>query len=229
MDSSLAPNPEGVVAETTRLIRDRLMRGLLTPGQRLVEVDLIRDLGVGRNSLREALQRLATEGLVVIVRNRGAVVRRLSRREIIELSEIRALLEGAAAAAAARRMDQPEARARFIAATAEPGEGDVEPHAYHRVNLEYHRAILAASGNRQLALLVDRLNVWLAALQFRDRFMGADRRRSIDDHRVITQAILAMRPLAARRAMRRHILASTARILTMPDAAFEPERPSRSD
>src|ERR1700733_7756520 len=75
-------------------LREAIFAGRIVPGQRLIANDLTEQLGVGRGSIREAFQRLAADGLLDIVPNRGAIVRRLSRDSVRELFQIRVNLEG---------------------------------------------------------------------------------------------------------------------------------------
>lgn len=67
-------------------LRQGIVRGRYAPGQRLIEADLTDELGVSRGPLREAMRRLSADDLLEIVPNRGAIVRRLSLREMLELS-----------------------------------------------------------------------------------------------------------------------------------------------
>src|SRR3954470_15345559 len=90
--------PENVaVAEVVDWIRERIRRGRFAPGQRLVEADIIRELSASRSRVREALQRLSTEGLVTIEEFRGASVKQFSRDEIRQIYRARMALEGQAA------------------------------------------------------------------------------------------------------------------------------------
>lgn len=75
------------------VLRDMLISGELKPGQPLVESKIASQMGVSRVPVREAIQALSSEGLVEITPYRGAVVRRLSRRDIEELYSLRAVLE----------------------------------------------------------------------------------------------------------------------------------------
>src|SRR5690606_25288908 len=77
------------------------LEGRFAPGQRSVTSELMDDVGISRGSLREAFSRLAAEGLLDLVPNRGALVRRLTRSELISLFRIREVLEGLAARQAA--------------------------------------------------------------------------------------------------------------------------------
>src|SRR2546429_9839412 len=79
-----------------------------SPGDRLVADDIANSIGMSRMPVREALRRLTAEGLLVMPPNRGAIVRELSESEVIEVFEMRAVLEGLAAAMAARRCTQAD-------------------------------------------------------------------------------------------------------------------------
>src|SRR5689334_23696044 len=80
------------VSTVVEWIRDRIRRGRLVPGQRLVEADIIRELSASRSRVREALQRLSTEGLVTIEEFRGASVKQFSRDEIRQIYRARMAL-----------------------------------------------------------------------------------------------------------------------------------------
>jgi DNA-binding GntR family transcriptional regulator len=84
-----APLREQVIAA----LRQAIMEFQLKPGQRLVERELIEQLGVSRTTIREALRELASEGLVTVVPQRGAMVSAPSLEEAIDLYEVRAALE----------------------------------------------------------------------------------------------------------------------------------------
>src|SRR5262245_49693649 len=85
------------------VIRLKILEGLLSPGQRLIEPDLMSELGVGRSTIREAFLRLDAEGYVELRHQRGAIVRRMTRRDMAELFEVREQLEGLAASLSAAR------------------------------------------------------------------------------------------------------------------------------
>src|SRR5919202_528505 len=74
-------------------LRDQILSGDLEPGTELTEVALSEQLGVSRGPIREALGRLASQGLVTVRPRRGAVVRSLSKEEFVELYQVREALE----------------------------------------------------------------------------------------------------------------------------------------
>lgn len=86
-------------------LRERILGGLIPPGERLVEGKLSEELGVSRMPVREALRQLAAEGLVTIEPRRGASVTSFSQQQVRELVEVRATLEGLNAKLAAQRHD----------------------------------------------------------------------------------------------------------------------------
>src|SRR5690348_976966 len=82
-------------------LRERILGGEYTPGERLAEVELAEKLGVSRTPVREALRRLAAEGLVDITTNKGARVIDYPRQDLERIFEIRARVEGLSARVAA--------------------------------------------------------------------------------------------------------------------------------
>src|SRR5690554_1573819 len=89
------------VAET---LKQQILDGRLARGQRLILKDLADALGVSRGPVREAFNRLEADRLVELIPNKGAVVRRIDDREIVQLFQIREALEGQAARLAAQHI-----------------------------------------------------------------------------------------------------------------------------
>ena len=85
-------------------LREAIVEGRLKPGQRLMEVQLAEQLGVSRTPVREAIRKLELEGLVVMLPRKGAYVANMSLKDLIDVLEIRASLEGLAASLAAERI-----------------------------------------------------------------------------------------------------------------------------
>src|SRR3954466_2450459 len=97
-----------MAATSTGRVREQLqhaiLEGVLKPGERLRAEALAQRYGTSRTPVREALLQLEAEGLVEVEPNRGAVVRAFDRADLLDLYEVRALLEPAAAARAATRI-----------------------------------------------------------------------------------------------------------------------------
>ena len=204
-------------------IRAQIRSARMVPGQRLVEIDLIRQTGGSRFKVREALQRLAAEGLVEIEEFRGARVRGASMEEVRQLYRARAALEGLCAGDFARLASANERQQlATIAAQMEQCLASGTPEQFSRLNGKWHGLIMHVTGNTVIEGLVRRLNTPVHHLQFETFYSGERLREAVADHRRILDAILAADPLAAEAAMRRHI-ENGLRFLSALDAAMHPD------
>ena len=184
-----------------------ILNGRFVPGQRLVEAELTTNLGVSRGPVREAFRRLSAEGLIEIVPNRGAVVRRLSMIEALELFEIRMELEALAARKAAENMKDLSIRDAFDKAVApiwnvEPRQSTAD---YLQENQRFHAAIVAASANGQLIKLNQQLHLSLILAQISPSLSPHVMGASLNEHRMIASAIRARNVEAADQAIREHL------------------------
>jgi DNA-binding GntR family transcriptional regulator len=132
-----------------KAIRDAIVGGKLSPGERIVEDRLCSELGVSRSPVREALRKLEGEGLVAILPRRGAVVTELSERDGIDLLEVREALEGLAARLAASRITVAElGELEQICARMGRAIASGDDVALVEQNTKFHHAIIQASRNR---------------------------------------------------------------------------------
>lgn len=161
MDSADVPtlepiNRPSLTEATTEILRERILQGAFAPGERLVEVEISRQLGVSRAPVREALAVLRSEGLAYDDPRRGSYVTTLGSRDIEEIYEVRAALETGAAYLIIERNDPGvfEVLSRALdrmqeAATA----GDRA--AFIHADLGLHAVICRESGNERLARIAD--------------------------------------------------------------------------
>lgn len=209
-----ASKPEARVDRLIEQIRESILMGRFVPGQRLVEADLQRLAECSRSTVREAIRRLAAEGLIDVRHHRGARVRELSRDEIVHLYQVREALEGLACRLAAENIARGDYRARFKALEAAfARDFDGSHRSFFDYNQRYHRLILAIADNPQLERLVDQCqhSAFTAVVAF-----VVDRpsvKRAIDEHRLVTRAILAGDAAAAEAAMRTHLRSTCAMLL----------------
>ncbi|MGO9741986.1 MAG: GntR family transcriptional regulator [Roseiarcus sp.] len=203
-EDRLPPHGETVGHIVDRL-RSEIQRLTYAPGSRLVENELTKRFAVSRGPVREALRRLAAEGMIEHTPNRGAVVRRLSRQEVRELFEIRTELEALAARLAASSDDEAKQRqfARAIAPIFE-----TEPRvasSYMEENAGFHAAISELAGNHQLQELVRRLQLPQLMSQVSSALDAAVLGASVREHRKLAAAILARDAKEADSALRAHL------------------------
>ncbi len=213
----------GTVDAVVEQIRSGLTIGRYVPGQRLIEADLAQEMGVSRGPLREALRLLSLEGIIELIPNRGAVVRRLTRKEMKELFVVRAINEGLAARLAAQNIGISDHRASLLAVIA-PLKGK------ERVNVDlfehnqvFHQTIARIAGNSQLEQLILRMRFPLITIQLRDFLTREHANGSMDDHLAIAAAILAGDAKGAEKAMQKHVNNAAERCRGVADFLFKPD------
>jgi DNA-binding GntR family transcriptional regulator len=187
-----------------RHLKDLLLSGRFAPEERLSEPLLAQELGVSRTPVREALMRLAEEGLVELVPGKGARVRRFAPEEVEEVYGVRALLEGEAARLAALRAtpwELKELEERLEAIDQAPREDFAEQ---MRRDLEFHRALVRLSGNRTLFRLYEDLLSSLALVRSALPNLSQEE-TTRREHRAILEALKARDPEGARRAVEAHV------------------------
>ena len=200
-----APAHGAKVSFIVERLREDILSGLMAPGSRLVECDLTARFAVSRGPVREALRRLAAEGLIDHWPNRGALVRRLSARDISEFFQIRVEVESLAARLAAES-DDADARGRFTTAIRPIlTEGPRRLPEYLGENTAFHHALMALAGNRQLRDLAMRLHLPLIMAQVADILTPDVLEASVREHRAIAEAILRRDAQAAANLMRAHL------------------------
>lgn len=196
--------PNQVREAVYRHLKALLLSGRFAPGERLSEPLLAQELGVSRTPVREALMRLAEEGLVELVPGKGARVRAFSPEEVEEVYGVRALLEGEAAREAALRatpweLAELEARLRAID---EAGAEDY-PEQMRR-DLEFHRALVRLSGNKTLFRLYEDLLSSLALVRSALPNLSQEE-ATRREHWAILEALRRRDPEGARRAVEAHV------------------------
>lgn len=209
----------------TEFLTRGIHSGQFAPGQRLIEAELTRELSISRGPLREAFNRLAILGLIEVIPNRGATVRRLSLREALDIIEVRAELEALAAALAATRMEDAAIRRQFKAAIkAQPALESGNPiMANLEQNQQFHSAIQQASGNS--AILGSELNLQIPLIyQQIGPALGKDLfRPSMAAHKQIAKAILSGKPKRAWNLMHRHVTETGKLLRSLPAELFRPD------
>ncbi|WP_420994502.1 GntR family transcriptional regulator [Cupriavidus sp. 30B13] len=189
--------------------------GSFVPGQRLVEADLATQFGVGRNSVREALQRLAAEGIVELPRHRGAAIRRLSLQDTLDVLDVAERMTGLLARAAARGSgDRAHAQALRAAvqelASAEKAGPARTGEVFSSARRHFYRTLLEMGGNRELRRLFPTIHMPIVHAQHR---LASLPQMRLADYRRIATAVLAGNPDEAEAAGAAHVQNVRAAIL----------------
>ncbi|MBW6398110.1 GntR family transcriptional regulator [Roseomonas sp. HJA6] len=209
MDLRVAPVT--VQTQAVDKLREAILSGHFAPGQRLVEIELSRALGISRNSVREALRRLEGERLVASIPNRGPAVIALGWAEAEQIYAVRELLEGEAASLAARLARPAEHAAMEAALTAFEAAVAAED-AVGRVSTttRFYDGLLAACGNRVIEEVLRGLHARISLLRSRSMSLGGRSVESAREMRTILEAVRAGDPALAREAAAQHVRAACA-------------------
>ena len=201
--------PDSLRREVYERIKSAIVGRRLNPGERLDEKTLSESLGVSRTPVREALSRLDHEGLVYSCARRGVFVQRFTIKDVLEIIEMREVLEGLATRLFTQRASELERKK--LRAIVEPyttaNVGDLIDE-YNRDNVRFHDLIMLGSGNSRLVQSLRNLYDHYA-MATTVRIIALTKRggRSVDEHHAIVEAILARDAPLAEQLMRTHIRA----------------------
>ncbi|QHE83859.1 GntR family transcriptional regulator [Hydrogenophaga sp. BPS33] len=191
-DATPTPSDASSDPSTAETVFHGIVNGLETgqfvPGQRLVETDLAAQFGVGRNSVREALQHLAADGVIDTVRHKGAVVRSLSLQETLDVLDVAERMTGLLARNAARAVKNgnpakalSQALERLAAAASSSSEG------FAQARRHFYRVLLDLGGSKELRRLLRVIHMPIVHAQYR---LGSLREMRLRDYDTIGRAVL---------------------------------------
>lgn len=197
-----------------RRLLDEIRNGTLSPGARLREIELAERLGISRTPVREAIRQLEADGLITHLPRQGATIRSLDHAEVVELYEMRAVLEGTAARLAARAASDIEL-AELVALNDELAQMPTGLQA-RELNRVFHRTLIEAARNRFLIKAMSALQKTLLILGPTTLAEPARAVVAVTEHGAVLDALLARDGARAETAMRVHIEAAlSARIRGM--------------
>ena len=239
MDNRLAPikldsyQPlREVVCES---LREAIRNGVLKPGERIMEIQLAEELGVSRTPVREAIRKLELEGYVVMMPRRGTYVASMSIRDINEIFELRTALESLSNGLAADHITDEELehlQRLLVIIGGYIKEGNIEKIV--ETDIEFHDMMYHAARNTRLVGIISNLRDQLT--RFRTLSMSYPGRleATIEEHRLIVEAIARGDRKAASKAAERHMENSEKTLLKAMEAmkkktaAQEPSKKKKS-
>lgn len=205
-------------SEIERMIVD----GDLAAGEKLNELVLSDAMGVSRGTVREAIRSLADSGLIDLIANRGAFVHKTTLAEVQNLYDLRGAVFAMACAAAARRVaDGSETRLpgklrnNLDAMRGAHDSDDTEK--YYKLNIEFHAMLMQAAANRKAKTIYDNLVKEMHLFRRRGLSIATNIARSIEEHKVIHDAVIAGDAEHARAAAQAHIVSGLGRYMKLLD------------
>lgn len=195
-----------------RRLLKAILNGTMKPGHRVREAEIAEQLNISRTPVREALRRLETEGLLTTAAGRGLVVASLDYQAVMELYQMREVLEGTAARLAARYASEAE-----IVALQEILNNEsvlsAEPDVQAEQNRRFHNAIYHAAHNRYLLKSLNSFRDSMALLGPTTFSVSGRSKTALDEHWEILNAIESHDAARAEECARQHIrMAQQARL-----------------
>lgn len=200
-----------------KTIRKSILKGELSPGDRLMEIQLAKKLGVSRTPIREAIRKLELEGLVVMIPRKGAVVAGITEKSLRDVLEVRRALEELAITLACVRMSDAEieelkkAEEDFQRAIEK-----AEPILIAGADEKFHDIIFNGTKNEKLVLMLNNLREnmyryrleyvknpeqWKLLLEEHDEMFAAIQSRDIDNAKLVIGAHISNQEIAVARSI----------------------------
>jgi len=206
-------------------LKNAIFKRTLRPDTRLVESKIAEQLGVSRTPVRAAIKRLAHDGYVNYVKNRGASIVKPSKQEIYDTFEVRLELEKAAVRKAVGQNNKIALQQLELLLTAETDTFDKRDIGiYYNLNYDIHSGIAALSGNPVLEEYLNRIiyrsQIFLILYE---NFYQLEDNPSYPEHQHIVKALFLGDPTMAEKAVEEHI-ASTLKGLRLDDYVNDPDR-----
>jgi len=195
-------------------LRDRIVQGELAPGARLNERVLCEQLGISRTPLREAIKMLATEGLVELMPNRGAIVTPLKAANIADTLAVMGTLEslaGELACANANEAEIAEIRALHFEMLAHHARGDLA--GYFKYNQLIHLKIIEASGNPVLTNTYRQLNANVRRARYMANLSQERWDAAVREHEEILAALASRDARRLKRLLAEHLAHKVASVM----------------
>ena len=189
-------------------LRDEIVAGQLVPGERLNLEEMAERLKISKMPIKEAIERLAGEGLLEVQARRGTFVSRLDPVEMAEIFEVRCALEVLAGELAVRRIQDADLE-KLNQLIEEMGQstGQTNVGRHLELNFQFHGLLVELSHNRKLIEMYHRLrtHIQIAAIHYRSESWVERVAQEQREHRAIVQALATRDTEQVSRAIREHI------------------------
>lgn len=201
------PSPQTSRAEHAyEQLLNAILSGELKPGSRIRETELAEWLAISRTPVREAIRRLESEGLICSAGHRGMTIAELDYQAVMELYQMRAVLEASAASLAAKHAS--EAEIYSLRELFQQEQQQQDPAAQAQANRAFHNAIYHAAHNRYLLKSLNGLRDAMALLGATTYVLPSRSESALAEHLRILEAIENGDSLAAEQAAHDHIRAA---------------------
>jgi len=207
-------------SQTYKILKNMIITREILPGKKISEETLAQEIGVSRTPIREALFRLEHEGIVKIIPRRGAFVVKPSRENIIEILQVREVLEALIVRLVTPLLEESdilELRSCLEKLRATPEE---ERHVieYTDSELEFHDLLRKKCPNQMLRRMMEMVNARLQIIRLRTVVLTGRPQKTLDEHTAILEMIEKGDAEAAEQLMRKHVISVRTMALENIDA-----------
>ena len=196
----------GLADQAYITLRDAILSHELSPGARLSVPVVAEQLGISRSPAREAIARIAHEGLALVTPHRGAVVADVAPADLVEIYQLREVLEGLACRLAAEAAGEEDlARLRALLGQHTEAVTDNDPERHYDVDAGFHAAIRDIAGSSRLASSLEMLQGQIRLAMHRTHRSPGGMAQALAEHRLILGALESGNPDVAETVGRAHI------------------------
>lgn len=187
-------------------LRDAINKGILSPGERLMEIQIAEEMGVSRTPVREAIRKLELEGFVVMIPRRGTYVSNISIKDINEVYEIRTALDILAGGLAAERINDEEIEEmRELLVLTEKHIGEKNLNKIIEIDSKFHDVLYKASRNERLVNIINNLREQITSIRGQSMNYPGRLADTLNEHKEIVESIAARDIDRAQEAVRIHL------------------------
>lgn len=189
------------------IIKEGIIIGYFKPGQELTEQYLSEELGISKTPIRDALRQLQVEGFVRLEPFKGAVVTEINRTDIHDILQLRLLLEPYAASVAATKISDDDLNQlndvlTDMMAAFEKNDLIIAS----EIHKKFHSLINRKVGNQRVEQILDNLGDHMERFTIFSMKVPSNIESSVEEYKMIMQAMLERSPALAEEAMRKHII-----------------------
>lgn len=187
-------------------LRDAINKGVLSPGERLMEIQIAEEMGVSRTPVREAIRKLELEGFVVMIPRKGTYVANISIKDINEVYEIRTALDILAGGLAAERINDEEIEEmRQLLVLTEKYIEEKNLNKIIEIDSKFHDVLYTASRNERLVNIINNLREQITSIRGQSMNYPGRLADTLNEHREIVESIATRDIDRAQEAVRVHL------------------------
>ena len=195
-------------------LRDSILNGQLRPGEIYNEMALAKELGISRTPVREALLELSAQGLVSFLPRKGVIVRHYTKHDVVEIFELRRVIELAAIEKVARA--SPPCDLSKIEKALDDQQKAAEKNdfiAFLKADRKFHTTFSELTKNRRLLAIVENIRDMIQLMGIQALALQDRAEEVIAEHAEVLEAVRQGKPVQARKAMENHLDQSEAAVL----------------